>query len=266
MRARLFCVFLLLSAVISAETNLKYSGEPLKVPYGCVDEELQQAGLLCTEQEPCPIFLELSAISPLGGKLFVGGNLHSTSGTLVSVLLSTDDGGLTWKEPAKRVTGASLEQLQFYDLEHGWAAGETQYPLPRDPFFLLTTDGGQSWRQRAITEEGGPGSVLRFWFDSAKHGELIVDAGKRAETGRYHAFETETGGESWMIRGMTGELPRIKRAPAAFDNPDFRIRAAGKAYAIERRAGEKWDTLSTFAIDAGTCSIKPPEAKEPDPQ
>ena len=247
---------------------LRNSGEPLLLPFTCAEDELQSVGLLCTEDEPCSIYLELSNLAIAGKKIFLAGNLHSTSATLSSILLSSDDSGATWKEPTPRVHGAALEQLEFYDLDHGWAGGETQYPLPRDPFFLVTTDGGATWRQRAVTEDGGPGSLQRFWFDSAQHGELIVDAGKRAPSGRYLDYESETGGESWMIRSTTAEAPKIKRAPAAFDNPDFRLRAGagGKAYQIEKRLGEKWEPVASFLIEVATCKLKAPEAKEPPPQ
>ena len=138
------------------------------------------AGLACTAQEPCPIFLELSAVAPNGRKIAVAGNLHSDSTTIYSILLLSEDSGATWKEPAKRIRGASIDQLQFYDLQSGWAAGETLYPLPRDPFFLVTTDGGRVLAATSRYGRGGrridPALLVRF----AQHGELIVDAGKSA--------------------------------------------------------------------------------------
>lgn len=247
---------------------LKNSGEPLRVSFACAEDDLQSVGLLCTEDEPCAIYLELAAVAASGKKIFLAGNLHSTSATISSILLSTDDGGATWKESSARVRGAALEQLQFYDPDHGWAAGEIQYPLPRDPFFLVSTDGGATWRQRPVTEDGGPGSLQRFWFDSAQHGELIVDAGKRAPSGRYLDYESETGGESWMIRGTTDQAPKMKRAPTVFDNPDFRLRAAvgGKSYQVEKRTGDKWEPVASFLIEIASCKIKAPEAKEPVPE
>jgi hypothetical protein len=264
----------LVSSTVFAQTPavlngvLNKPGNPVAVPFACAPEDLQQAGLLCTEDEPCPIYLELSSITPNGKKIFLAGNLHATSATLFSVLLASEDNGATWKEPANRIRGAALDQLQFYDLEHGWAAGESQYPLARDPFFFLTTDGGQSWRQRPVTDDGGPGSVQRFAFDSPDHGELVVDAGKRSPGGRYLDYESETGGESWMIRGTGDQLPKLKHAPIVADNPDFRIRAnkGGKSYQIEKRSGEKWEPLAAFLIEVANCRVKPEEAKEPAPE
>jgi hypothetical protein len=260
----------LLPLIASAQEPvvLKNTGQPIRVPFECAEEELQAAGLLCTEEEPCAIYLELNAVAPAGRKIFLGGDVHATSGTLASILLASDDGGLTWKEPAPRVRHAAIDQLQIYDLEHGWAAGEVQYPLPADPFFLVTSDGGQSWRKRPVSDDGGPGSVQRFWFDSAKHGELIVDAGRNAEAGRYVMWESETGGESWNLRSATVKMPSLKRAPPEGES-DFRIRAdaAAKSFQIEKRAGEsKWESVAAFLIEAASCKVKPPVAKEPPPE
>lgn len=241
-------------------------GEPIRVPFDCAEDELQAAGLLCTEAEPCAIYLELNSFATAGKKLFLAGDLHATSGTISSILLASDDAGATWKELSPRIRGAALEQIQIYDLEHGWAAGEAQFPLPADPFFLITTDGGQTWQQRPVSEEGGPGSIQQFWFDSARHGELIVDAGRSAPGGRYATWESETGGQSWMARAATTKLPVLKRAPASPD-ADFRIRAnaAGKSYEIEKRVGANWETMASFLIEAASCKLKPTEIKEPPP-
>ena len=243
----------------------------MRVPFACAEDELTMAGLLCTDGDPCPIYLELNAITSAGKKLFLAGDLHATSASLSSVLIGSDDGGATWKEPTARIRGADLDDVEFFDPEHGWAAGETQYPLMRDPFFLVSTDGGMSWRQRPVTEDGGPGSVQRFWFDSAQHGELVVDAGKNSPSGRYISYESQTGGESWMIRGTSGQLPKIKGAPPSTENPDYRIRAdkTSNALHIEKRLagdrGDKWEAVAAFLVEVANCRIKPAEAKEPAP-
>src|SRR5437764_5989353 len=87
-------------------TILKNNGAPIKVGYACTEDDLQWAGMACSVEDPCPVYLELSAVAPSGKKIAASGNLHSTSGTLYSILLVSDDGGATWKEPAKRLRGA----------------------------------------------------------------------------------------------------------------------------------------------------------------
>jgi hypothetical protein len=236
---------------------LNNTGQPMRVGYECAEEDLQWAGMSCSEGEPCPIYLELNAVVANGRKILAAGNLHSTSATLNSLLLESDDSGATWKEPVPRLRGAAVEQLQFYDPLHAWAAGETQYPLPRDPFVLLTTDGGALWSEKPVGEEGNAGSVQRFWFDTAEHGELIIDAGKTASGGRYLSYESETSGASWLPRGADDRLPALRRAPAAVEDPDWRIRTAkdGKAWQIEKREGDGWGAVASFLIDVANCKI-----------
>jgi hypothetical protein len=233
--------------------------EPFRVAFACAEDDLQSAGMSCTDEDPCPIYLELSSIARDGRNLFAAGNLHSTSATIASILLLSEDGGVTWKEPAMRIRGAALEQIQFYNLQTGWVAGGTQYPLPRDPFILITTDGGESWRNIPIEEDGAPGYVQRFWFDSAQHGELIVDSGKSAEGGRYSSYESETGGTSWTLRGKSDQLPKLRRAPPSVDNPDLRVRPSndGKVYNIEPKTG------APLLIEVAGCRRQPTELAEP---
>ncbi len=276
MRPRLFpemrlpAAFLLLASLtLSAQESpiLTNTGEPMQVPYACAEDDLQWAGLSCSDNEPCPIYLELNSVVPDGKKILAAGDLHSSSVTIGSILLLSDDSGTTWREPTARLRGSALDQLQFYNLQVGWAGGETQYPLPRDPFFLVTTDGGSSWRQRLVGEEGLAGSVQRFWFDSAQHGELIIDAGKASASGRYFSYESETGGESWSLLGKSGQLPKLRRAPPSQEDPDWRARPSkdGKAFQIEQRTGDQWKPVASFLIEVANCRVHPGELKEPEP-
>lgn len=259
----------LITLVLAAEDAvvLRNDGEPMRVAYACPEADLQWAGMACSEEDPCPIYLELSSVTLAGRKIFVSGNLHSTSATLNSILLMSDDAGVTWREPTPRIRGAALDQVQFPDAQHGWAAGETQYPLPRDPFFLITSDGGEVWRLHPVGEDGTPGAVQRFWFDSVQHGELTIDAGKASAGGRYLSYETRTGGESWEIRGKSDRLPAIRGAALAED-ADYRLVTTrdGKAFQIEKRMGERWTPFASFLIEVATCRIEPGQLKEPDPQ
>jgi photosystem II stability/assembly factor-like uncharacterized protein len=253
-------IVLLAALTLSAQDSaiLRNNGEPMRVDYACAEEDLQWAGMSCTGDEPCAIYLELSFVAASGKRILVAGNLHSSAATLGSVLLLSEDSGVTWKEPAPRIRGSALDQLQFYNPQTGWAAGETQYPLTRDPFFLLTTDGGATWQQRPVGEEDSAGSVQRFWFDSARHGEAIVDAGKASNDGRYLSYESETGGENWTLAGKSDRLPKLKRAPPAAENAEWRIGPSkdGKAFQIEQRVAGRWTPVASFLIEVATCGPK----------
>jgi photosystem II stability/assembly factor-like uncharacterized protein len=235
-----------------------------KIAFSCNEEDLAAAGMSCSDQYPCPVYLELSSISASGKKLALVGNLHGASATLYSVLLLSDDGGANWKEPTARVSGAALDQVQLFDATHGWTAGETQVPLARDPFFLITSDGGASWKQKPVTEDGGVGAIQRFWFDTPSHGEVIVDAGRTAQGGRYMLYESHTGADNWNIVSHTTQVPRLRHAPA-LEDADYRLGTDSKShtFTIEKRDGEKWNRVASFLIQVASCGTPAPPTAPP---
>src|SRR6187399_1342912 len=95
---------------------LVYDGKPIRVPVSCTEEDIQTLGLSCSADSPCPVYLELSALEVLAGRMIVAGNLHTDSATLSSVTLASEDGGKTWVESHPRIRQAALDQMQFFDL------------------------------------------------------------------------------------------------------------------------------------------------------
>jgi hypothetical protein len=123
------------------------------VTYDCPPEDIEQFGLNCSEDEPCTVLLELASAEAVGNRIIVTGNLHTRNATLLSLLLVSDDGGVTWTEPVIRMRNAAFEQIEFWDAQTGWVSGESINPLARNPFLLLTTDrGGREVRNhRAVS-------------------------------------------------------------------------------------------------------------------
>lgn len=237
-----------------------------RVEFKCTDEDLQTIGLACTEAEPCPVFLELSAVEAVGPKLFIAGNLHTDTATLNSILLTSADGGATWSEPQGRIRNAGLEQIQFFDFEVGWVAGQKLQGVPRDPFILITRDGGKTWQSQSITEEEGrPGSVEQFWFDSRDSGMLILDR-RGSETGaRHELYESMTGGTNWSLKEASSKPVQLKRSKPVV-NADWRLRAdaGSKAYRLERKQGSTWTLVAGFPIRVGECRAKESVLAEPE--
>jgi hypothetical protein len=255
-----------LGALAQDTTVFTNRGEPMGVGYRCVEEDLQWAGMSCSD-DPCAVYLELTAVAAQKSSILAAGNLHSASATLSSILLQSNDSGATWSERAARIRGDAIEQLQFLDSEHAWAAGETQYPLARDPFVLVTTDAGTSWREYAVGEEGNAGSVQRLWFDSPQHGELIVNGGKKSGKIQFSVFESNTGGDSWKLATTADRAPLLRNAPAAPGDPNWRISTSkdSNSYRIENRVGDDWRTVASFLVEAARCKIDPGQAVEPKP-
>ncbi|MDX2154215.1 MAG: hypothetical protein SFV54_25975 [Bryobacteraceae bacterium] len=237
-----------------APPKLVNEGKPLRVPVQCGAAQIESLGLDCSEDAPCPIFVELASAGTIGDRLFVSGNLHTASVTLSSVLLASDDGGKTWYEGHERIASAGLEHMQFLDLEHGWIAGQILGAIPKDPFFLVTTNGGKTFVRRDVYVESRPGAIDQFWFDSRTAGSLIVDRLRRGDSaGRYEVLETMTGGDNWSLRQIVMKPTPLKRRAAGGDGWRVRAHAPSKSYRVEKQEGTAWTPVAAFLVSAGEC-------------
>lgn len=250
-----------------APAFLTNEGKPMKVTASCTEADIQTLGMACSAEHPCPVFLELSTLESVSNRLFAAGNLHTDSATLATIVLVSEDGGKTWREPHPRTPYASLDQMQFFDLETGWISGQVVGALPRDPFFLLTTDGGKSWRQRSILSEAGAGSIESFAFESRTQGSVVVDRSAGAEGGRFALFETQTGGDTWSIRSLSPDRTALKTRDVRSQAWRLQPHAASKAYRVERRdAAGKWNPIASFLLNAGECKPEEVVLREPPPE
>jgi hypothetical protein len=231
---------------------LENTGKPIVVPLQCTDEDVQWAGLTCTLAEPCLAYLEISAVEGVGERIFVAGNIHSEAVTLFSLLLASEDGGRTWREAYERVRGSGLDHIQFADAGNGWIGGEELFPLTRNPFFLVTADGGKSWRTRPVFDEPRGGSIQQFQFDTAQNGALVIDRGPGASKERYELYESRDGGANWSLQEESAAPPGLKPVP---EPSVWRARADGGAHSfqVERRAAEHWSPVAAFAVQLGSC-------------
>jgi len=240
---------LALAGLLTAETSLENTGKPMRVAYECKAADTQAAGLGCSEDDPCPVYLELASVEAVGNKLFLAGNLHTPMSTLYSVLLESEDAGATWIEPHPRTRTSGLDQIQFSDFQHGWISGANLQGAPRDPFLLITSDGGKTWRERPIFEESRVAAIEHFGFDSPQHGTLLIDA--RLDNGKHELYETQTGGESWAIQENSGQPSHAaKEKPAGWR---VRADAASHSYVIEKSENNRWQKVASFLVNVATC-------------
>lgn len=253
-----------LRAQVPATPVIQNTGRPMQVEYKCTADDVLWAGMSCSQEEPCPIYLELSAVEVVGNRIFLAGNIHSDSVTLYSILLSSEDAGRTWQEAFPRLRGSGLDHIQFVDFETGWVSGQLLFPLPQDPFLLLTGDGGKTWRNRPVFGEERAGSIQQFWFGSRQSGSLIIDRGQSGESSRYELYESPNGGETWLIRQTSDRPIALKGTRAAASGWRIRADAPSKSFSIERQLADRWNAIASFAVPIGFC--KPPEpAPEPQP-
>ena len=52
--------------VPAAPVVLENTGKPMLAPFRCTEEDIRSAGLGCSEQDPCPVYLELAAVESTG--------------------------------------------------------------------------------------------------------------------------------------------------------------------------------------------------------
>ena len=223
---------------------------PVKVEYVCTPEDIDSFGLACSAEEPCPVFLELSSVDAAGVTLVLAGDLHTERTTLYGILLHSEDGGKTWSEPMKRLRATALEQVQFVDFANGWVSGEVIEPLPKDPFMLLTNDGGKTWRQRPLFEDSRFASIAQFWFDSKNSGKLVLDH-PQGSGPRHEVYESNTSGESWEINQVSEKPVNVRPSrPAVWR---VRAEASSKTYRLERRGSSTWEPVASFVIHVTDC-------------
>jgi hypothetical protein len=234
------------------------NGKPIVLPFQCTREDIQAAGFTCSEEAPCPVYLELSAAASSGNKYYLAGNIHSDAVTLYAILLGSEDAGRTWREINPRIRGAGLDHLQFADSITGWAGGQQLFPLPQEPFVLFTTDGGKTWRQQSIFGESAEnhfGSIQQLFFSSKTAGSVIVDRSQGGDAGPFALYESPDGGESWTIKEQSNKPMQIKGAPPPDADWRVRVDAATKAFLVEHRQGERWTSQAAFSVDVAACKL-----------
>ncbi len=233
--------------------------QTVPIPFACTANDLEHFGLTCSAEHPCPVYADLNAVEAVGARLFVTGNFHTDKVTLYSLLFSSEDSGATWKEAYERVRTGSLDQIQFVDFQNGWISGGMLTTLPRDPFFLVTHDGGQTWRDRPVFDEGRIGTIAEFWFDSKSTGQLIIDHTRRPESGnRYELHESMTGGDTWLPKQLSPKLMKLGKSRTGSSGWRLVADPKTKTTRVEVERG-KWEVVASFPIRVADCV--PPEVK-----
>lgn len=248
----------------SPPAPIENTGKPITIEARCSAEIIQDLGASCSIEAPCPIHLELSDIKAVGDRLIVSGNLHTSSTTLESILLVSDTAGKTWVEAHPRIPMAVLDQIQFHDFEIGWINGHVLHAIPKDAFFLITSDGGKTWRKRSIFGESRPGAVELFWFDSRTHGLLLIERPPSEDGFKHELWESMTGGDSWNVRQVDSKPIPLSRPAVTGSTGAWRIQpdARTQSHRIERQSGAKWEMVASFRVTPGECKPAPPPEPE----
>lgn len=257
-------------AAASPAVVLTNDGKPLLLPFQCSEEDIRWAGMFCAEDAPCPIFLEIAAIEAVDNRVLLAGNIHGEAVTLYSVLLSSDDNGLSWQEAHERIRGAGLDHIEHAGAGAAWIGGQVLFPFTRDPFLLISTDGGKTWKQDEVLSEENEsrfGSIQEFYFTTRDKGTLILDRGAGGGGGeRFALYESSNGGETWAVK-QESRKPIVVKRPAA-PPPDWRVRpdAATKSFLVEHRVGTHWSAVAAFLVGLNSCRPGEPAANPAGPE
>jgi photosystem II stability/assembly factor-like uncharacterized protein len=112
-------------------------------------------------------------------KGWVVGSISKGDRVIDSILVYTDDAGLTWQRQ-RAPTRFELIHLDFVDDKHGWIVGA-------DGAIVYTFDAGQSWtRQRSNTTA----TIYHIDFRNLKTGWAVGEHGT--------ILRTTDGGETWL--------------------------------------------------------------------
>jgi photosystem II stability/assembly factor-like uncharacterized protein len=136
----------------------------------------------------------------------------------------------------------------FADAMTGWISGQVYQSLLKDPYFLVTRDGGKTWRRRPIYSESTVATIEDFKFEGPREGTVITAAG-----GRRQRWVTHNGGDVWQI---TETLDRKPAALGGVVESAYKVRtdARLKAQVVERKEGTRATTVAAFAVEAARCT------------
>jgi hypothetical protein len=249
-----------------------YAGSPIQLPPPCVAEDLYVPGVLCSPESPCDVFLELTSAGGASGRIFVAGDIHTSSGTVSTVLLASENDGLSWIDAGDRYEQAVLEQITFLDARNGWAPGQqTVGGVTQKPFILSTNNAGSTWRRWDIQPAGDERSAVvhEYRFDSPEHGYLILER-TASETDAFELYESHNGGRAWTIREISPAKPKIPGSLRAREVSPWRVEPLPEAgvYLLQRRTEDGgWADVARFASSLGQCphTIESPEPEAASP-
>jgi len=208
--------------------------------------------------------LAIHAVSPQ--VVFVCGNLLLEDGTPEGLVLRSEDGGRRWARTAFEVRDlrrVTCQTVFFTDRLRGWvgAIRVTDEGVTR-PIVLVTTDGGNHWRERVLPM--APSMIVTeihsLSFDSEEVGTVVVQTAdpetfKLTETW----YGTSDGGRNWEVlddRFRVAPAPRVATSTAAMVDKKrgFRLRpgADGGVTYVETTAsgGKDWLPVHEMSLAA----------------
>ncbi len=156
---------------------------------------------------------------------YIVGSLLNRDGEVIdSLLMRTDDEGLTWRRQLAP-TKAELFHLDFSGNSHGWIVGD-------QGVILATTDRGETWRQQS---SGTTRALFCVDFRDDKEGYIVGGGGT--------VLRTSDGGRKWEPI-TTGQTSTFKRVDIADDKNGWIVGFNGSILRSQDR-GMSWQKVSS---------------------
>lgn len=158
---------------------------------------------------------------------YVIGSILNKEGDVVdSLLMRTDDEGLTWRRQIAP-TKAELFHLDFSGTSHGWIVGDKGV-------IIATTDRGETWH---LQRSGTTRALFSVDFRDDKEGFAVGGGGT--------ILKTEDGGNRWDSV-KTAYQSTLKRVDFADDKSGWIVGFNGTLLRSQDR-GRSWEKLETKA-------------------
>lgn len=144
--------------------------------------------------------LYLAGILAMDGDVaFLFGSLGAPAGDLGSVLMRTGDGGSSWSEVMRPVSGSVVQDVKFADDGRGWALVRWTVEGPGEVILYRTTDAGRTWEKLSdVPKSRWNGYPSGMSFSDASNGQvdMIYEGGPRSAD-RVAFLTTHDGGLTW---------------------------------------------------------------------
>ena len=148
------------------------------------------------EARACPLRLEVDGVHAIDAQTaLVYGDIDE-AWAFRSVLLRSADGGDSWKEVMKPVTGSTVLGLSFPSEARGFAFVEWIVEGPGDLLFYRTGDAGSTWD--LVSEIPRPHNLDEAIFVGCSS-PLRCKVTLRCVHGGGHIVETLDGGRTWRV-------------------------------------------------------------------
>lgn len=120
-------------------------------------------------------------------------------------VLYTQDGGKSWQDVTPKVLATQKSQTsaqykaEFLDPKNAWVVMTSD----KGTIVYHTQDGGSSWKQTPINNQGMASGPITLTFNSASDGWLLLANGAGAGSELVSLFHTRDGGTTWESVGAT---------------------------------------------------------------